>query len=150
MDHKGSMNNCLKNAARFRVKANRAIKRDLYVRAKHWPSWLSLLKMESSLFVNSLSTPEKAYHLEDNPKIYAYEVAYIQNPNIFYNVHMLMGAPVQSTCSKMPLNPLENVFCQWRRRMYVWYVFYIIYFLLSTLSAFHWSAVFTETNILHM
>jgi hypothetical protein len=35
MDPKGSMNNCLKNAVRFRVKANRAIRRDLYVRAKH-------------------------------------------------------------------------------------------------------------------
>jgi hypothetical protein len=46
--------------------------------------------MESSLFVNSLSTPEKTYHLEDNPKIYAYEAAYIHNPDIFYNIHMLM------------------------------------------------------------
>jgi hypothetical protein len=35
MDHKGSMSYCLKNAVRFRVKANKAIRRDLYVREKH-------------------------------------------------------------------------------------------------------------------
>ncbi len=148
MDHKGSMSYCLKNAVRFRVKANKAIRRDLYVREKHWPSWLSLLEMESSLFVNSLSTAEKTYHIEDNPKIYVC----VHNPNILYNIHIAMASADgnNNTCSKMPLNPLESVFCQWRRRMHVWYVFYIIYFLLSTVSAFLWSAVFTEANILHV
>jgi hypothetical protein len=54
--------------------------------------------MESSLFVNSLSTPEKTYHIEDNPTIYAYEVAYIHNPNIFYNIH-IYGLPADGSNS---------------------------------------------------